>query len=72
VSTEDEISELFDGWRQAIRAKDIDGSLSHYAPSVLAFDLIEPLRYEGLDAVRRRPDDWFSSFEGRSNSRTAI
>ena len=61
---DDELHQLFDGWAEAIRAKDVDGSLSHYAPTVLAFDLVEPLRYVGLNALRLRLDNWLSSFDG--------
>jgi len=64
VTTEEEIRRLFDGWGKAIRAKDVDASLASYAPDVLAFDLINPLRYVGIDAVRARLENWFSSFAG--------
>jgi ketosteroid isomerase-like protein len=59
-----EIVELIERRATAIRAKDVDGSLYAYAPDVVAFDLIEPLRYRGSDAVRQRLEQWFSSFEG--------
>jgi ketosteroid isomerase-like protein len=52
-------------WAKAIRAKDVDGSRSAYAPGVLAFDLINSLRYVATDAVRQRLKEWFSLFEGR-------
>jgi len=61
---EAEIRALYADWAKAIRAKDIEGSLAHYARDVLAFDLIDPLRYVGSDAVRERLEQWFSSFDG--------
>jgi ketosteroid isomerase-like protein len=64
VSTDDELRLLFDGWADTIRAKDLDGSLSHYSPGVLTFDLVGPLQNLGMDAVRARLHDWFSSFDG--------
>jgi uncharacterized protein (TIGR02246 family) len=64
VSTEEEIASLIDAWVAAIRAKDLDGSLSYYAPDVIGFDLVEPLRYVGADALRKRLEDWFASFDG--------
>jgi ketosteroid isomerase-like protein len=64
VSAGEELRLLFDGWADRIRAKDVDGSLSHYSPAVLAFDLVGSLRSMGLDAVRARLQDWFSSFDG--------
>src|SRR5205823_2973346 len=64
ASDENEIRRLFDGWAGAIRARDVDGSLASWAPDVVAFDLIAPLRYRGADAVRKRLADWFASFAG--------
>ena len=61
---ETRIRQLFDQWVGAVRAKDVDGSLAGWAPDVVTFDLIEPLQYRGVDAVRRRLEDWFSSFAG--------
>jgi uncharacterized protein (TIGR02246 family) len=61
---ETRIRRLLDGWVEAIRAKDVDGSLASWAPDVVAFDLIAPLQYRGADAVRRRLEDWFSSVAG--------
>ena len=59
-----EISALYDGWVAAIRGKDLAGALSHYAPDVVAFDLINPLQYKGVDAVKKRLQQWFASFSG--------
>jgi ketosteroid isomerase-like protein len=64
VSSDDEIRRLFDRWAQAIRAKDAGESLAQYSSTVIAFDLLDPLRYVGSDSVRSRLEDWFSSFEG--------
>jgi len=52
------------GRAPAIRAKDLSGSLSHYAPGVVGFDLVQPLRYVGADALRKRLEEWFASFDG--------
>ena len=45
----DEISALYDGWVAAIRSKDVAGALAHYSPDVVAFDLINPLQYKGVE-----------------------
>src|SRR4030095_15110079 len=49
---------------KAVRAKDIDGATANYAPDVLSFDVVDPLRYFGADAIRQRLKEWFSSFQG--------
>ena len=64
MSAEADIRRLFEHWATAIRARDVDASLAHYAPDVLAFDLINPLQYARSDAVRTRLESWFSSFGG--------
>lgn len=57
------IRELIENNAKAIRAKDIDGATSNYAPEVLLFDLINPLRSGGLEALRKRLEQWFSTFQ---------
>jgi uncharacterized protein (TIGR02246 family) len=61
---ESEIHALMDNLANAIRAKDLDALMMHYAPDVLTFDLLPPLQYQGADAVRKRVSQWFSSFQG--------
>jgi ketosteroid isomerase-like protein len=41
------IRALIDAQAEAIRAKDIDGSVSNYAPDVLLFDVVNPLQSIG-------------------------
>ena len=60
----DEITALYDGWVAAIRQKDLAGALAHYSPDVVAFDLINPLQYRGVAALRKRLQEWFASFNG--------
>jgi ketosteroid isomerase-like protein len=61
---ESEIHAVMDNLANAIRAKDVDALMAHYAPDVLTFDLLPPLQYQGADAVRKRVSQWFSSFRG--------
>jgi uncharacterized protein (TIGR02246 family) len=59
-----QIRELIEDKIQAVRAKDIDGATSNYAPDVLSFDVVNRLQYIGSDAIRKRLEEWFSSFQG--------
>jgi ketosteroid isomerase-like protein len=54
ATAEAEIRALIDNQAEAIRAKDVDGSVAGYAPDVLLFDVVNPLRSNGSDAVRKR------------------
>lgn len=49
---------------QAIRSKDVDRLVASHARDVVAFDLLDPLRYQGLEALRKRIVAWFAGFEG--------
>lgn len=59
-----QIVKLIDHWVDAIRNRDAEASLSNYAKNVTLFDVVEPLQYFGLDAVRRRLTEWLSTFQG--------
>jgi len=58
------IREQIEHWEKALRAKDIDGVVSHYATNVLTFDLAPPLQYRGADAYRKILEEWFPTFQG--------
>ncbi len=49
---------------KAIRAKDIDGVMSLYAPDIVSFDIVPPLRYAGADGKRRAWQDVFAAYPG--------
>ena len=64
LTDEAAIRELVGSWAAALRAKDIDAVMAHYAADVVSFDLAPPLRYAGADALRKSLADWFSTFSG--------
>jgi ketosteroid isomerase-like protein len=49
---------------KAIRAKDMDGITSLYAPDLVSFDIAPPLRYVGADNKRRAWQEAFAAFTG--------
>jgi ketosteroid isomerase-like protein len=61
---EAEIKRVLEGGVEAFRARDIDGVMSIYAPELVSFDLVPPLRYVGAGAYRKRWEETFSSFQG--------
>jgi uncharacterized protein (TIGR02246 family) len=65
TSEEAEIRQLIDGFQRAIRAKDLSGVLSVYAPDIVSFDLVPPMQHVGIAAYRRPWEETFASFEGR-------
>jgi uncharacterized protein (TIGR02246 family) len=61
---EAKIRQLIDGFQRAIRAKDLGGVLSVYAPDIVSFDLVPPMQHVGIAAYRRPWEATFASFEG--------
>jgi len=59
-----QIRQLMDHWAEAIRSKDIDGIMSHYATDIVLFDLAPPLQYRGADEYRKNWEAWFPTFRG--------
>ena len=53
ASDEAQIRELMDAWAEAMRAKDVDAVMSHFAADIVTFDLAPPLQCAGADALRR-------------------
>jgi ketosteroid isomerase-like protein len=49
---------------ESVRNQDIKALLSNHAPDILAFDVLNPLQYSGLDKVRERAEKWLSSYQG--------
>jgi ketosteroid isomerase-like protein len=64
TAEEVQIRGLIENKIKAVRAKDVDGATSCYAPDVLSFDVVNPMRYVGAGAIRKRLEEWFSSFQG--------
>ena len=49
---------------KAIRARDIDGVISLYAPNIVSFDIDPPLRYGGADNKRRAWQEFSAIYTG--------
>ena len=60
------IRECIESWARALRAKDVDGVMSHYTPDILTFDLAPPLQHVGAD-YRHGFEEWFKTFRGPVN-----
>src|SRR4029434_7685367 len=59
-----EIRELIGGFVKAIRAKDINGVMSVFAPEVVSFDLGPPLQHGGGATFMKRWLELFESYQG--------
>jgi ketosteroid isomerase-like protein len=51
-------------WTRAVRAKDLEAVMRHYAPEFRAFDIAPPLQSRDLDAWRSGMRMWFESWSG--------
>lgn len=53
LSAEAAALDCLESWAAAVRAKDLDAIVAHYAPEIVAFDAIAALQFKGLEAYRR-------------------
>jgi ketosteroid isomerase-like protein len=67
TAEEVEIREAMDDLVRALRAKDIEALIAHYAPDTIVFDIRPPHRIAGTDAYRRNFEAWFASVDGPIN-----
>jgi ketosteroid isomerase-like protein len=58
------IRQRTDSLLKALRTKDIDRLMSHYAADMVSFDITPPLRYTGSDSKRRAWQAFFATFTG--------
>ena len=49
---------------QAIRDKDVDAVMRHYAPDIVAFDVMPPLAVQSAADYRKNFERWFASMQG--------
>jgi ketosteroid isomerase-like protein len=61
---EAEIQRVIEGYVEALRAKDLDGIVSIYAPELVVFNIVPPLQYVGADTFRKHWQEAFSSIQG--------
>ena len=62
--SETEIRELIERRAAATRDKDAAAATAPFSSDVLTFDVVNPLQHVGVDSVRPRTEEWFSSFIG--------
>jgi ketosteroid isomerase-like protein len=61
---EAEIRKIIEDRMNAVRKKDVNRATECVAPNILLFDVVNPLQYSGSDMLRKRAEQWFSSFDG--------
>jgi uncharacterized protein (TIGR02246 family) len=63
-NNEAEIQRLLDEGIRALHDRNIEGVMSLYAPEVVTFDIVPPLRYMGADALRKLWEEVFLVYQG--------
>jgi len=58
------IQDRLESLAHAIRDKDIDAVMAHYAPDVVVFDVMPPLDVQSAADYRKNFERWFSSMIG--------
>ena len=63
-SGEASIREFVGSLAQAIRSKDIDALMAHYAPDAVVYDVMPPLAVQCAADYRKNFEGWFASMPG--------
>jgi uncharacterized protein (TIGR02246 family) len=63
TSAESAVKALLDRWCEATRSKDIDRLMSLYASDSVYFDIVPPLRFNGVAEIRRNFLRWFDTWQ---------
>ena len=63
VTDEAQIRTIIEERVKAVSNKDTNALLSNHAADILSFDVINPLQYTGIDTVRKRAENWLSSYQ---------
>jgi ketosteroid isomerase-like protein len=58
------IRQRIEDYVKSIRAKDVDGVTSLFAPNLVSFDILPPLRYFGAGGKRRAWQEAFAAYAG--------
>jgi len=61
---ETKLQELVALYAQAVRARDVETLAGFYAKDVVTFDAVGPLQRRGVEAVRKRAEEWLAQFQG--------
>jgi ketosteroid isomerase-like protein len=57
------IKEMLEAQAKAVQKQNIDEAVKNYAPDVLIYDVVGPLRHDkGVASVKQRLTQWFSTF----------
>jgi ketosteroid isomerase-like protein len=63
ATDEANIRQRIDRWLEVLRAMDLDGLMSLYAPDIVSFDLARPLRQVGARAKKKNWADAFAIYQ---------
>lgn len=64
ATAEEKIQEVLDRWARATRTGARDEILANHEPEALIYDVLPPMKYEGVDAYRSGWDEWQPETEG--------
>jgi uncharacterized protein (TIGR02246 family) len=63
ATDEDDIRHRINRWLEALRAMDLEGVMSLYAPDIVSFDIVPPLRHVGAKAKEKNWMDAFAIYQ---------
>lgn len=64
TTNDSELQAFLETRTDAQQSKDIDRLMQHYAPDIVYYDVVPPLRFTGTAEVRRNFMRWFDGYDG--------
>jgi ketosteroid isomerase-like protein len=64
TETETQIRALLEAWANATRQNRKSEVLTNHSENVLIYDVLAPMKYEGVEAYRRSWDEWQPDTQG--------
>lgn len=55
---EEEVRRVLEEWARSTRTGELDRVLANHEPGAVMYDVLQPMKYEGVDAYRKSWDDW--------------
>ncbi len=60
---ENEIEKIIEQRVYAITNRNVEKEIANYSKDVVSYDVVGTLKYEGVDAIKRRLNEWLSTLE---------
>ena len=62
-SLENQIKQIIEGRKEAVRSKDIEWLISQFSEDAVLYDALDPLQLSGKSAIKNKIQTWLGSYQ---------